>query len=355
LKIALRFLVTLAMSGVPLIGMQGSTAHAAKLGDNTVKLLPSKFKLLQNIGPMRFTGENSYTDRRLGRSFGYGASGISLIVYVYDYGLRDLPDGPDSVAACEQFERAKHEIEQGGNYQNVVLVNQVTRRMRDSADAPLAREALYEFDRNGVHAWSYLWLTAADGYFVKLRLSLREDVKDEMHDARMEILTSVAEAIAARPARAAVSPVARAAETSVEMDPLSDPAEAPLWFSYAAELLRATRETPGALPPCGGPLAPLFATELAARRAALRDYAAREATARSSEYFTQLARVDAAGFLEEYAWHYLRRSTEQNAPAELDLAGFESFRLRELATHEVKTGARVRVNTVRMLPLEPAP
>ena len=50
----------------------GSGAHAAKLGDNTVRLLPSKFRLLQNIGPMRFTGENRYTDRRLGRLFGFG-------------------------------------------------------------------------------------------------------------------------------------------------------------------------------------------------------------------------------------------------------------------------------------------
>jgi hypothetical protein len=333
----------------------GSAAHAAKLGDNTVKLLPSKFKLLQNIGPLRFSGENSYSDRRLGRSFGYGASGISLIVYVYDYGQRDFPDGPDSAAACEQFERAKHEIEQGGNYQNVVLLRQATRRMRDAADAPLAREALYEFDRNGVHAWSYLWLTAADGYFVKLRLSLREDVKDEIHDARAEILASVAEALAARPARPDIPSSGKPAETSIDIDPLNDPAEAPLWFSYAAELLRISREVPDALPPCGGPLVPMFATELAARRAALRDYAARDAAARTSAYFTQLARVDAAGFLDEYAWHYLRRDSEQEPPGGLDLAGFETFRQRELASHEVKTGARVRVNTVRVLPLDPAP
>jgi hypothetical protein len=349
----MRLLVSLSVALSVTLG--GGMTHAARLGDNTVKLLPSKFKLLQNIGPMRYTGENRYSDRRLGRSFGYGASGISLIVYVYDYGLRDLPDGPDSVAACEQFERAKHEIENGGNYQNVVLLRQVTRRMRDSADAPLAREALYEFDRNGVHAWSYLWLTAADGYFVKLRLSLREDVKDEMHDARQEILASVAKALADRPSRPEPSAAAQTAETSIDIDPVNDPAEAPIWFSYAAELLRASRETPDAMPPCGGPLVPMFTTELAARRAALRDYAAREPAARTSGYFTQLAQVDAAGFLDEYAWHYLRRASEQDPPAGLDMTGFETFRQRELPAHEAKTGARVRVNAVRELPLDPAP
>ena len=180
--------------GVALVLCAG-TASPVPLSDNTVRLLPSKFRLLQNIGPLRYTGSNRYTDRRLGRSFGYGASGISLTIYVYDFGMRSLPDGPDSVAACEQFERAKREIETGGNYQNVVLRREVTRRMRDTADAPLAREAVYEFDRNGIHATSLLWVTVADGYFVKLRLSMRSEVADEVDDARMQILATMAEAI----------------------------------------------------------------------------------------------------------------------------------------------------------------
>lgn len=332
----------------------GGAARAARLGDNTVRLLPSKFKLLQNIGPMRYTGENRYTDRRLGRSFGYGTNGVSLLIYVYDYGLKDLPDGPDSAAACEQFERAKHEIERGGNYENVVLRNEATRRMGDTADAPLAREALYEFDRNGIHAWSYLWLTAADGYFIKLRLSLREEVKFELDEARTEILATIAKALSARPARPAAAPAATPG-TSIDVYPGEDPVEASVWFTYAAELLRVSRETENGLPPCGGAVEPRHATELAARRAALRDFRAREAALRTSEYFTTLARVEDAGFLEEYVWHYLRNPAEHVTPAGLDMNGFENFRLRELDGHAPKTGARVRVNAVRVLPLAATP
>jgi len=336
------------------VALGGGAAQAAKLGDNTVRLLPSKFKLLQNIGPMRYTGENRYADRRLGRSFGFGASGISFIVHVYDYGLSGLVDGADSVPACEQFERAKREIERGGNYQNVVLRSQATRRLKDSADAPLAREALYQFDRGGVHAWSYLWMTVADGYFVKLRLTLRDEVKDELDDARFEILATIADALAAQPARLApAEPMP--ADTSIDIDPGTDPVEASTWFSYAAEFLRVSRETAGAMPPCGGVVEPRFSTELAARRAALRDYLARDPSLRNSEYFSLLARIDAAGFLGEYVWHYLRGPTEVEAPAGLDLEGFESFRARELLQHTPKTGARVRVNTVRLLPMAPAP
>jgi hypothetical protein len=338
--------------GVVLV-LGAGTARPVPLSDNTVRLLPSKFRLLQNIGPLRYTGSNRYTDRRLGRSFGYGASGISLTIYVYDFGMRGLPDGPDSVAACEQFERAKREIETGGNYQNVVLRREVTRRMRDTADAPLAREAVYEFDRNGIHATSLLWVTVADGYFVKLRLSLRSEVADEVDDARMQILATMAEAIAARPRRPAKPD--SSPETSVDFDAGQDPADAALWFAYAGELLRASRDIPGAMPPCGGMLIPGYAAELAARRAALREYHMRDAQA-DSAYFSELARIDAAGFLEEYVWYYLRSEVlDKEPPGELDLAGFESFRLRELAAHEAKTGARVRVNTVRALPLDPQP
>lgn len=338
-----------------LLAFGAGVALPAPLGDNTVKLEPSKFRLLQNIGPMRYSGTNRYSDRRLGRSFGYGASGISLTIYVYDYGMHDIPDGPDSVQVCEQYERAKHEIETGGNYQNVVLRSEAMRRMsvRGLADAPRAREAVYELDRNGNHALSMLWLTAADGYFVKLRLSLRGEVEDELEDARDEILASLSQAFAARPPRVVSNPAPQP-ETSMEIDPANDAAEAQVWVTYASELLKAARETPGSWPPCGGPLVPTFAIEQVARRAALLDYLAR--SSRTSEYFTQLAQVEAAGFFDEYVWHYLRNeAVDQSPPAGLDLAGFEIFRQQQLATHVVKTGAHVRVNILRSLPLAPAP
>ena len=93
------------------VACAGVVAHGAPLGDNTVKLAPSLLKLPQNIGPLRYAGENRYSDRRMGRSFGYNASGISLNIFVYDYGIRNLADGPDSMAACEQYQSANDEIE----------------------------------------------------------------------------------------------------------------------------------------------------------------------------------------------------------------------------------------------------
>ena len=73
---------------------------------------------------------------------------------------------------------------------------------------------------------SILWLTAADGYFVKMRLSLRGEVADELEDAREQILVELADAFAARPARPASATTAPQPDSSMEVDPANDPAEA---------------------------------------------------------------------------------------------------------------------------------
>lgn len=333
-----------------LLGLLSPGLQAAALGDNTVRLAPSQLRLPQNIGPLRYNGENRYSDRRLGRSFGYNASGISLSIYVYDYGIKDIPDGADSTALCEQYEGAKREIERGGNYENVKFRGEVSRPLNDAPQAPRTREAVYEFDRNGVHALSVLWFLAADGHFLKLRLSLRAEVADELDGARTEILGALAESIAQRrklvPARTE-TPVQ---EATIEVDSSYDADTAALWLTYALELVNYSREHHDARPPCGGRLQAGFNAELAARRAALAQYRGRAAAQRGARYFDELLRVDEAGFLPEYAWHYLRDQRRELSPPEgLRLAEFEDFRQRELASHVVQSGARVRINIVRAL------
>ena len=330
-------------------------ALAAALGDNTVRLAPSPFKLPQNIGPLRYAGENRYSDRRMGRAFTYNASGISLRIYVYDFGLRGVPDGPDSKAACEQFESAKREIELGGNYQNVALRGEFSRAMSGADTSPVMREAVYEFDRNGVHAVSVLWVTAAKGYFLKLRLSLRAEVADELDEARKQILESLAAVLPAHPVEPAPAAAQPVQEASIDVEPTTDTASVAAWLAYAIELTRSSGDHPDMRPPCGGWLIPGFAAELAARQAALREYRLRAAAERTSNYFNELDRVDAAGFLDEYVWHYLRNDRwDSTPPPDLAPDAFGQFRERELAAHMVQSGARVRINEVRVLPPPPA-
>jgi hypothetical protein len=333
-----------------LTAMLSPGLQAAALGDNTVRLAPSQLKLPQAIGPLRYNGENRYSDRRLGRSFGYNASGISLSIYVYDYGIERIPDGTDSIALCEQYEGAKREIERGGNYDNVRFRGEVSRPLTPAPQAPRTREAVYEFDRNGVHAWSVLWFLAADGHFLKLRLSLRAEVADELDEARTEILSALAEAIAQRPRPGPVREEVPAQEADIEVDSSYDTDTAELWLTYAMELVKYSREHPETRPACGGRLLPGFDAELAARRAALAEFRARDAAQRGARYFEELLRIDDAGFLAEYVWHYLRDERRDHAPPEgLRLTEFASFRQRELASHVVQSGARVRINTARAL------
>ena len=338
------------------IGLATAVSAAPPLGDNTVKLAPSLLKLPQNIGPLRYSNENRYSDRRMGRSFAYNASGISLNIFVYDYGVRDLPEGPDSVDACEQFESAKAEIENGGNYQNVKLRGEVARRLR--ADSSLsAREAVYEFERNGLSALSVLWLTSADGFFIKLRLSMRTEIADELDDAREQILGSIAEAIHARDRGALpASPTVAPAPASIEMSASGEPSDAPLWLAYAMELSRYVAEHPASGPPCGGVFVPSLELEVDARRAALREYRARPASNRHSDYFDALSRVETAGLLDEYAWALLHQPAWGKAPNhELAMGAFEEFRARELPGHVAQSGAHVRIRAVRILPPPTAP
>jgi hypothetical protein len=329
-------------------------SYAAPLGDNTVRLDPSQLRLPQAIGPLRYSGENRFRDRRLGRSFNYNTAGISLSIYVYDYGLRALPDGADSIPLCEQFESAKREIERGGNYENVTLVSEYSRRLATGEDSQVAREAVYEFERRGVRAVSALWLTAVDGYFIKLRLSLRWEVADELDDARARILAAVQEAIEdRRPKPRELRAPAR--EALIEVDGEFEPETAALWIEYAAHLVTHARTHPQIRPVCGGRLRPDFAAELDARRAALDAYRSRGPELRSSRYFDELLRVADAGLLPEYVWHYLRNeATDVEPPIELRMSEFEEYRLRELPDHIAQSGAHVRLNTVRVLPPPPA-
>jgi hypothetical protein len=240
----------------------------------------------------------------------------------------------------------------------VKLRSEVARRLR--ADLPLsAREAVYEFERNGLSAISVLWLTSADGFFIKLRLSMRTEIADELDDARDQILGSIAEAIHARErgTQAAPPPAATAAApASIELDAGGDSADAPMWLAYAMELSRYAAENPDTAPPCGGIYVPRFELEVEGLRAALREYHARPANNRHSAYFDALSRVEAAGLLDEYAWALLHEASWGKAPDhELAMGAFEEFRARELPGHVAQSGAHVRIRAVRVLTPPTAP
>ena len=160
-----------------------------------VKLLPGPFELPDRIGPMRFDGKpRKYDDPRLGASYQYLGGGLSLTVYVYDLGAENIPDGGDTRLVCEAFEGAKGDVLHAG-YQDVVVKTEQLARLDAAAEAPVAREAVFEFMRDNRPTVSYLWVTGASKEFVKLRFSVDEKYRDELGEARRTVLDALGEAL----------------------------------------------------------------------------------------------------------------------------------------------------------------
>jgi hypothetical protein len=60
------------------------------------------------------------------------------------------------------------------------------------------------------------------------------------------------------------------------------------------------------------------------------------------KYFDDLALVSEAGYLEEYTWVYLRRSSWQE-PEGLDLSGFDRWKAQNLVSHTARTEGVIRL------------
>jgi hypothetical protein len=122
-----------------------------------IRLAPSPLELPRTIGPLQGSeAGHKYDDPSLGVSYQYTARGTSLTVYVYDAGAKDLMDGPDTIPVCQEFESAKQGV--AAAYPNARLVSQHTVRLPSSEQAPLMREAVFEFEFRERPTISYVWI-----------------------------------------------------------------------------------------------------------------------------------------------------------------------------------------------------
>ena len=82
------------------------------------------------------------------------------------------------MAVCREFELAKQGVTQA--YQKTELKSEQIARLLPPDDRPLMREALYEYEREQHPTISFVWVTAAARYFVKLRLSMDPRLREEV-------------------------------------------------------------------------------------------------------------------------------------------------------------------------------
>jgi len=322
-------------------------ATAAGAADS-VQLLPSQIMLPKRIGPMRLSGEpHKYDDPRLGMSYQYSGEGLSLTVYVYDAGQSDLADGADTLPVCREFEIAKQGVEQ--SYQKTQLKSQQLVRLNPPDDSPLMREALYEYEREQHPTISFIWITTVAGNFVKLRLSMNPQLRDELPDARRGLLSIVGDAI--KPHLKPVAPDAKPAGKSINVNfgGASDDAMG-VGFMYLMLLTAVADESPEQAPVCGGEFVPSLETEAGIFRGM---FAMGEDLAKS-KIGKRVAQIEKAGFLEEYLWvDRHREAWGSTAPEGLTITEYQAWRKKNLKRFQLPAFGTVIVDHPRPLPVEP--
>jgi len=318
----------------------------AGAAEESVQLLPSPLVLPKRIGPMVLVGEpHKYDDPRLGVSYQYGGNGLSLTVYVYDAGETDLPDGADTILSCREFEVAKQGVQQ--SYQKAELKSEYLAKLNPPDQLPQAREALFEYEREAKPTISFIWVTSVAKHFVKLRMSLASQLRDEVPDARRAVLSMLGEAI--KPHLLPVDPKAEAPGAAINVAVGSED-DMTSGLMYLVLLAAVVDESPEQTPVCGGEFIPAYKTELDLYRGMITINDEGAAT-RSSKL---LAKADKAGFLDEFVWVEVHRESWGTVPPEgLNIPEYEAWRKKNLKRFKAPNFGSVTVQHPRPLPPEP--
>ena len=323
--------------------------HAAPdVAAGTVELLPSPLVLPKRIGPMVLRGEpHKYEDPALGVSYQYGGDGLSLTVYVYDAGNKEIADGADTVPVCHEFEIAKQGVSQA--YQKAQLKSEQLVRLNPPDDRPLMREAMYEYEREQRPTISFVWITAAARYFLKLRLSMDPRLRDELPEARRALLSVMGEAIKPHLVPVDASAKSPGASLGFNLGGGSD-AEMQAGIMYLALLNTLAEQSPELAPVCGGEVVPGLETEAGLYRGM---FGFDEDLAKSG-FGKTIAKIDKAGFLEEFLWTNQHREAWGTTPPEgLTLPEYDAWRKKNLKRFKAPNFGTVTIDHPRPLPLEP--
>ena len=341
----------IGMTALPAIAnVPGSPSSVARASEETHTTSVGGLTLPRYIGPLEFIGEHSGDDPRSMATYSYRAMGLALDIHVSDLGAGAIADGAGSRELARRYDETKK------NLVAATLVRGLKARETTVAfadgDPRAAREAVYRLKRRGEGGTTYLWFTAAHGLVIDARFDVALGFEEDGEIGRSEILAALGEAI---PASAEVVAQARAraaatADTSADpsmkvailWDPETPEGESKIWLAYLfARAAFAANETDGG--PAVGERVSSFEEEVRGRTIALTTFRAlkREPAQPASEYFNDIDRVEAAGFLREYVWRYLHNASWSTMPSNLDLAGFETWRAEHLANHKAVTHGRI--------------
>ena len=324
----------------------GSVSTSALAGEATHTTSVGGLALPEYIGPLEFIGEHSGPEGERSLSYSYRAVGLALEISVTDLGPGGVADGIDAPELLERYREAK---------QDVIAATHVRRLKPHELNVPLgdsrlAREALFTAKRskNGVGGATYLIFTAAHGLVIDARFDVAPGLEEDGSLSHVEILDALGAAIPAtdapvKQARAQAAAEAEAAmKVAIVWDPATPVQESRIWLAYLfARAAYAVGES-GADPVVGEREAS-FEEEMRGRTMAVNMFREqkRNDARLASVYFSDIDRVEAAGFLREYVWSYLRRASWKTPPAGLNLDEFNAWRATHLTNHIPVTHGRI--------------
>jgi hypothetical protein len=217
-----------------------------------------------------------------------------------------------------------------------------------NGDPRAVREAIYHFERRGEGGTTYLWFTAMHGLVIDARFDVALGFEEDGDLGRGEILAAIGDAIpasadlVAQARTRAAAPADSSVKVAILWDPETPEEESKIWLAYLfARAAFAANETAGG--PAVGERESSFEEEVRGRQIALTTFRAmkHDSAPPESAYFNDIDRVEAAGFLREYVWSYLRHPSWNSTPDKLDLVGFETWRAEHLTNHQPVTHGRI--------------
>lgn len=329
-------------AGLLALGFIASTSIAT--AQPAVERAASGLQLPDYIGVLEFMGERTARGEHVARSYSYRAAGLALDIDVFDYGAPQLTAGIDGSVLKTQYEKAKQQARASAPRRAKLLGEDVVKFGSPKQQFP-AREAVYRLTHRDFEHTSYLWLAEVQGRLLEMRFSVQEGFEEEGHVSRSEILAALSGAVVQAPAvRDSKHQVAALREVNVAIvwDPATPAAENQLWMTYLlTRAAQAAKESSDHELPLGERQA-TFDEEVRARTMAVSTFRNLQSKGPKLEsvYFSDLDRVEAAGFLPEYAWRYLRQDSWSTPPG-LKLKAFDEWRSAYLTDHVAVTHGRI--------------
>ncbi len=334
---------TAALVGAAILALATGVSRA---GEPTHTTAIGALALPEYIGPLEFIGEHSGPEGARSASYSYRAVGLALEISVTDLGAGGVADGVDAPELLERYEEAKEDVIAATHVrrlkprheQNVALGGE-----------RLAREALFTVKKKrGRGGSTYLIFTAAHGLLIDARFDIAPGLEEEGALSHGEILAALGEAIPATDASVVQARARAAARTDAAMkvaivwDPATPEQESRIWLAYLfARAAFAANESSGG--PAVGEREASFEEEVRGRSIAVHMFRElkRNDARLASAYFSDIDRVEAAGFLREYVWSYLHRPSWHSVPENLRLPAFDEWRAMHLPGHVPVTHGRI--------------